>query len=136
GGGAAYSRGGPSGRTVANPVSRRTRRCWDTAGCEMPNSARITPVIAPDDCSPAASSSRMRRRTGSPRTSNACTTATVSATTYISPDRLGGDRAQLAERLADELLEAAIGVRLVDPALERDPEDREPDLRGETPRRP
>src|SRR5918996_5276679 len=50
----------------------------------MPNSARIVSVTAPDDCSPAASSSRMRRRTGSPRTSNARTAATVSAVAYIS----------------------------------------------------
>ena len=42
---------------------------WETAGWEIPNSARITAVMAPEVCSPSASSSRMRRRTGSPRTS-------------------------------------------------------------------
>ena len=31
-----------AGRTVAKPFSRRTRRCWDTAGWEMPNSSPIT----------------------------------------------------------------------------------------------
>ena len=38
----------PSGRTVVKPLSRRTRRCCDTAGCEMPNSSWTTAVIAPD----------------------------------------------------------------------------------------
>src|SRR5688572_16661441 len=39
----------------------------------MPNSREITSVRVPAACSPSASSSSNRRRTGSPRTSNACT---------------------------------------------------------------
>ena len=34
-------------RTVAKPFSRSTRRCWDTAGCEIPNSRWITVPISP-----------------------------------------------------------------------------------------
>lgn len=40
----------------------------------MPNSAVTAAATAPAVRSPAVSSSRMRRRTGSPRTSNGCTT--------------------------------------------------------------
>ena len=36
----AYSRRVPAARTVAKPLSRSTRRWCDTAGWEMPNSAR------------------------------------------------------------------------------------------------
>ena len=49
----------------------------NTAGAGTPPAARcrtrasITAATAPDGCSPSASSSRMRRRTGSPRTSKA-----------------------------------------------------------------
>jgi hypothetical protein len=38
----------------------------------MPNSAWTTAVISPAERSPSAMSSRMRRRTGSPRMSKAC----------------------------------------------------------------
>ncbi len=74
----------PSGLTVANPASRSTRRCCETAGWEIPNSCWMAVLSAPELCSPSAISSRMRRRTGSPSTSNACTRATISVLTYIS----------------------------------------------------
>ena len=63
----------PSGRTVAKPASRSTLRCCDTPGWEIPNSAWMTAHTAPEVISPSASSSRIRRRTGSPSTSKACT---------------------------------------------------------------
>src|SRR5919197_532625 len=47
-GATAYRRRVPSARTLANPLSRRTRRCCDTAGWEIPNSPWMTAVIAPD----------------------------------------------------------------------------------------
>ena len=40
-GSTAYSRRVPSTVTVANPLSRSTRRCWETAGWLIPNSAPI-----------------------------------------------------------------------------------------------
>src|SRR6476619_6066166 len=43
----------------------------------MPNSPWMTAQIAPEVCSPEASSSRIRRRTGSPSTSNACTSGAL-----------------------------------------------------------
>src|SRR6476661_11064532 len=67
----------PAARTVAKPLSRSTRRCWDTAGWEMPNSPPTTSTTSPEVCSPEASSSRIRRRTGSPSTSNACTSGVL-----------------------------------------------------------
>ena len=73
----------PAGR-VAKPLSRRTLRCCETAGCEIPNSAWTIAVIAPEASSPSVSSSRIRRRTGSPRTSNACIAAILEGATYIS----------------------------------------------------
>jgi hypothetical protein len=74
-----YRRRVPSARTYAKPPSRRTRRCCDTAGWEIPNSLLMTAVIAPDACSPSASISNIRRRTGSPRTSNACMGSIITA---------------------------------------------------------
>src|SRR5215467_11625691 len=71
----AYMRLVPSGLTVAKPESRSTRRCCETAGWEIPNSFWIAPLTVPELCSPSAISSRILRRTGSPSTSNACTTA-------------------------------------------------------------
>src|SRR6202042_2726469 len=68
----AYSRRVPAARTVAKPLSRSTLRCCDTAGWEMPNSARMTAHTPPEVTSPSAISSRTRRRTGSPSTSKAC----------------------------------------------------------------
>ena len=44
----AYRRRVPSGRTVAKPCSRRTLRCCETAGWEMPNSCWMTAQTAPD----------------------------------------------------------------------------------------
>ena len=67
---------------VAKPLSRSTLSCIDTAGCPIPNSSEITSTTSPDDRSPAASSSRIRRRTGSPSTSKACISP--------SPPRAGG----------------------------------------------
>src|SRR5215217_3595492 len=69
----AYSRRCPSGRTEVKPLSRNTFKCCETAGWLISNSAWMAAPIAPAVCSPSTSSSRMRRRTGSPRTSNACT---------------------------------------------------------------
>ena len=85
-GSTAYSRLVPTARTVANPLSRSTRRCWETAGWLIPNSAWMTVTIWPDECSSPSSSSRIRRRTGSPRTSKACTPPCISGWTYIRPD--------------------------------------------------
>jgi hypothetical protein len=62
----AHSRRAPSGRTRAKPLSRRTRRCCETAGWVIPNSAWTAAVISPECCRPSASSSRIRRRTGCP----------------------------------------------------------------------
>ena len=62
----------PSARTVAKPASRSTRRC-DTAGWLMPNSCCTTRPASPAAISPPASNSTIRRRTGSPRMSSACT---------------------------------------------------------------
>src|SRR5918997_305876 len=71
----AYRRRAPCGRTLAYPFSRRTRRCCDTAGWLIPNSSWTTPARSPADRAPSPSdiSSSRRRRTGSPRTSNPCT---------------------------------------------------------------
>ena len=66
------SRSGTSAAPTMKPDSRSTRRCWETAGCEMPNSCWIAWPISPGGGSSSASSSRMRRRTGSPRMSSAC----------------------------------------------------------------
>lgn len=63
----------PIRRTVVKPLSRSTFRCCDTAGCEIPYSDPTTATISPAEDSPAASSSRIRRRTGSASTSNPCT---------------------------------------------------------------
>src|SRR5262245_32341918 len=63
----------PSGRTRAKPFSRRTLRCWETAGWVRPNSFCMTATTSPEEWSASARSSRMRRRTGSPSTSKACT---------------------------------------------------------------
>ena len=56
----------------------RDRRLGD------PEFLLITAVIALDVRSPSASNSRIRLRTGSPRTSKACTAHTITALTYIS----------------------------------------------------
>ncbi len=77
---------GSGRRTRAKPVSRSTRSCWETAGWLIPNSAEITVTTSPAACSPSARTSRIRRRTGSPSTSSACTRLTLSIPTYISQD--------------------------------------------------
>lgn len=52
------------------PVPRSTRRWWATAVREMPCSAAMTSASVPAECSPTASISTIRRRTGSARTEN------------------------------------------------------------------
>src|SRR3954470_11765526 len=78
-----YSRRVPAERTVANPFSRSPRRCRDTAGWVRPNSPWMAAATSPARCSPVASSSRMRRRTGSPRTPKVSITAHISIQAYI-----------------------------------------------------
>lgn len=52
------------------PWSRSTRRWWATAVREMPCSVAMTSASVPAECSPTASISTIRRRTGSARTEN------------------------------------------------------------------
>ena len=41
----------PSARTVANPLSRKTLSCCDTADWVMPNSREMTSTTSPEACS-------------------------------------------------------------------------------------
>jgi hypothetical protein len=57
--------------------SRAARAGAMAPGAEIPCSCRMTLLTAPEVCSPPAISSRLRSRTGSPRTSKVCTSATI-----------------------------------------------------------
>jgi hypothetical protein len=72
---------GPDPREAVVPEDPQVLR---DPGWEMPNSSCTAAVIAPENSSLSASSSVVRRRTGSPRTSNPCRSESYDARPYKS----------------------------------------------------
>lgn len=78
---------GAFGAHRPNPLSRNTFSCCETADWGMPNSREMTSTTSPEACSPSARTSRIRRRTGSPRTSKACIRSPCRTRWFVPPAR-------------------------------------------------
>jgi hypothetical protein len=74
----------PELAVAVQPAVDLTQRSGGGGCTLMPNSSPITVAILPAGNSPSASNSRIRRRTGSPRMSNACTDGSISVMTYMN----------------------------------------------------